>query len=88
MNIKDKRVSLNMTQDELAEKLNVSRATIAMWETGKAMPRADKLPELAKILGCTVSDLFDGDAVCINEERAKCGLEPLPSPCDKIFVKE
>jgi len=29
-----------------------------MWEIGKSMPRADKLPALAKILGCTISDLY------------------------------
>ena len=41
--------------------LNVDRSTIAKWETGEAMPRADKLPEIAKILGCTIDDLFEGD---------------------------
>ncbi len=59
MEIKQKRVSLNMTQDALAERMNVSRATVAMWETGAAMPRADKLPEIARVLGCEVSDLFE-----------------------------
>ena len=59
MNIKQKRMSLKMTQDVLADRMNVSRTTVAMWETGAAMPRADKLPELAKILGCEVSDLFE-----------------------------
>ena len=59
MDIKEKRMSLNMTQGDLAARINVSRTTVAMWETGAAMPRADKLPELAKILECDVSDLFD-----------------------------
>ena len=58
MIIKELRKSLNMTQEELAEKLNVNRSTVAMWETGAAMPRADKLPELAKIFDCEISDLF------------------------------
>lgn len=59
MKIQGLRLSRNMTQDALAEQLGVTRSTIAMWETGKAMPRADKLPELAKILDCEVSDLFE-----------------------------
>ncbi len=58
MNIKQKRVSLNMTQDTLAEQLGVTQSAIAIWETGRAMPRADKLPEIARVLGCEVSDLF------------------------------
>lgn len=59
MKIQGLRLSQNMTQDTLAEQLGVTRSTIAMWETGKAMPRADKLPEIAKVLGCNVSDLFE-----------------------------
>jgi len=33
-------------------------AEIAKWESGEAMPRADKLPEIAKALDCTIDDLF------------------------------
>lgn len=60
-NIKAYRVQMNLTQDELAERLKISRTTVTMWETGEAMPRADKLPELAKILGCTIDDLFKSE---------------------------
>lgn len=52
------REKMNITQKNLAEKLEVDTSTVTKWETGAAMPRADKLPELAKILGCEVSDLF------------------------------
>lgn len=58
MNLRAIRESKNMTQDKLAEALNISRTSIAMWESGAAMPRADKLPELAKLLGCTIDELF------------------------------
>ena len=47
-----------MTQSELAQLLGVSQANISQWETGEAMPRADKLPELAKILECSIDDLY------------------------------
>lgn len=60
MNIKELRVSVKLTQEELGAKLGVNRSTIAMWETGEAMPRADKLPELAKIFGCSIDDLYRG----------------------------
>lgn len=36
----------------------MKKYTIAKWETGKANPRADLLPKLAKALGCSVDDLF------------------------------
>ena len=56
--IKRLRKQANLTQTQVSEKLIVERSTIAKWEAGEAMPRADKLPELAKILGCTIDDLF------------------------------
>ena len=59
MKIAHKRTELGMTQEELAEKLNIERSTVAKWETGQAMPRADKLPHLAKVLKCEINDLFD-----------------------------
>lgn len=59
MNIKEKRESVNLTQEELSVKLGVNRSTIAMWETGLSLPRADKLPELAKIFECSIDDLFE-----------------------------
>lgn len=59
-NIKQLRENANLTQQQLSENLNVDRSTIAKWETGEAMPRADKLPELAKIFGCSIDDLYRG----------------------------
>ena len=58
MSIKTVRKSKNLTQQYIANELGISRTSVAMWETGEAMPRADRLPELAKILGCTIDELF------------------------------
>lgn len=58
MNLKALREARNMTQDFIAAQLKVGRTAVAMWEAGKSMPTADKLPELAQILGCTIDDLF------------------------------
>lgn len=58
MSIKTVRESKNLTQQYIANELGISRASVAMWETGEAMPRADRLPELARILGCTIDELF------------------------------
>jgi transcriptional regulator with XRE-family HTH domain len=59
MKIKNIRMSKNMTQKNIADELNVERTTVAMWENGSALPRADKLPQLAKILDCTIDELFE-----------------------------
>ena len=62
MDFKDIRLSLNLTQDDIAQKIGVKRSTVSMWETGESLPRADKLPELAKILCCTVDELLRDEA--------------------------
>lgn len=61
MNTRIYREKANITQAELAKALNVTQTCIAKWETGEAKPRADKLPELARILNCTIEDLFESD---------------------------
>ena len=58
MNLKKIREALNITQQELSKKINVPQPTIASWETGRALPRAEKLPEIAKALGCTIDELM------------------------------
>ena len=53
-----RRLCKNMTQEALAEKLNVSRQTISKWEMDTAQPEIDKAIELCKIFQCTLDNLF------------------------------
>lgn len=57
--IKQKREAAGFTQNNIASMLSIDRSTIAKWESGEALPRADKLPQLAQILNCKIDDLFD-----------------------------
>lgn len=57
-NIKTRRKQQKLSQLELAHLLNVSQQAIAKWESSKSQPRADKLPELARALCCTIDDLY------------------------------
>ena len=52
------RENAGFTQENLAKMLGVDRSAIAKWETGEAMPRSDKLPDLAEALSCNIDDLF------------------------------
>lgn len=60
-NLKFLREKRGLSQENLATKMNVSQQSVAKWETGVAMPRSDKLPELAKVLECEISDLFGNE---------------------------
>ncbi len=56
--IKTGRERLGLTQEGLAKRLGVSQQAVTKWETGESRPRAEKLPEIARLLGCSVDDLF------------------------------
>ena len=58
MNLKKFRMSNNLTQKGLAEKLKVERTTVTMWENGYSMPNIQTLKKIAEILGCSVDDLI------------------------------
>jgi len=59
MNIfKKYREAASLTQEKTSEQLEVDRSTVAKWETGAAKPRADILPQIAKLYNCTVDDLL------------------------------
>ncbi len=59
MNIKMLRLNKSLTQGQLAALLEVDQTAVSQWETGVSAPRSDKLPELARILGCTIDELFN-----------------------------
>lgn len=60
-NIKDFRVKKNITQQELAEKLNVTRQAISKWENNKGEPDLNMLRNIATALSVTVEELIDGE---------------------------
>lgn len=47
----------HMSQEQLAEKLNVSRQTLSKWETGESLPDIEKCRLLAELFGVTLDDL-------------------------------
>ena len=55
------RKSADMKQVDVAKELGIDTSTVAKWETGASMPRADKLPILAKLYGCSIDQLFKAD---------------------------
>lgn len=61
--IADCRKSKNMTQADLAEKLNITDRAISKWETGKGMPDSSIMLELCNELGITVNELLSGEVI-------------------------
>lgn len=57
----------NMTQAQLAEKLNITDRAISKWETGKGMPDSSIMLELCNELGITVNELLSGERISMND---------------------
>ncbi len=55
--IAKRRRYMRLTQEELAEKIHVSKSAIAKWETDAGIPDRDNLQRLAKAIGVSVDDL-------------------------------
>lgn len=51
---------LNLTQIEIARRMNVARQTIGHYFTGANTPRVEMLVGLARVLNCKVDDLLEG----------------------------
>ena len=67
------RTARGITQEQLAVKIDVDRSTIAKWETGKALPRAELLPKLARALNCSIDNLL---SVCEEGDDINARTKP------------
>ena len=62
MSLKSARLASGLTVREVMEKLNVSDATVYMWENGQTSPKSSRLMEVAKLYGCSVEELLTADS--------------------------
>lgn len=61
-----------MTQEDVADKIGVTRQSIAKWESGETMPDLDKCRLLAELFGVTLDDLANFE----SEEHMGIGVPP------------
>ena len=67
------RTEQELSQGELAERLEVSRQSVSKWETGQSVPDLDKIIRLADLFGVTVDEL-------VRETAAPESPQPTPEP--------
>ncbi|MCM1173107.1 MAG: phosphoribosylformylglycinamidine cyclo-ligase [Clostridium sp.] len=71
--IMDKRKSIGLTQQQLAQKLNVSFQAVSKWENETTYPNIEILKDLAIVLNVTVDEILSGsekDAECLSYSKA------------------
>lgn len=66
--IKKHRAEMNLSQEELAEKLYVTRQTISNWETGKNYPDIHSLLLMSTLFDVSLDQLIKGDVEIMKEE--------------------
>ena len=67
-NIKRLRTESNLTQEQLAEALNVSSVAVSKWERGDTMPDISMLPRLAYYFRVSIDELMSYDACAVDLE--------------------
>ena len=60
------RKKTNLTQMQLAEKLNITDRAISKWETGKSLPDSSIMLDLCDVLSISVNDLLCGEVVTMD----------------------
>ena len=59
--LKELRLERQMTQEQLAEQIGVSRRTVSRWETGNNLPDLSVIVELADFYGVDLNEIFRGE---------------------------
>lgn len=65
-NLKKLRKARKLSQEDLAEKMQVSRQSVSKWETGAAYPEMNNILELCKILHCRINDLVNDSIIDVD----------------------
>ena len=65
------RKKKNLTQAQLAEKLNITDRAISKWETGKGMPDSSIMLELCNELNISVNELLSGEMIDMKNYNRK-----------------
>lgn len=65
-NLKKFRLAKGLTQEQVADKLNVNSQTISRWECGTTLPDVLTLPELAKLYEVTTDDFYKKNSVAYD----------------------
>lgn len=80
------RKEKNLTQNELAELLQVSNKTISKWECGSSLPDVSRYKELCDILGITLNEFFAGEKIKEEDFKSMADNNLLSALENSIFT--
>ena len=68
-NIATRRAKLGMTQEQLAEKMNVTAQAVSKWERDLSYPDVDTISKLASLFGCSIDALVSGASPVLQKDN-------------------
>ena len=72
------RTEKGMSQDELADKIMVTRQAVSRWENGRGYPSIDSLKEISSFFSVTIDELLSGEKLLsIAEKENKTNMQNL-----------
>ena len=80
------RKSHNLSQEELANELNVSRQTVSKWETGESSPDFDKIVPLCEVFGITTEQLLRDKKIEKDAKESNVDVPKAIMICISIFL--
>ena len=81
--LQELRKNRELTQEELAEALYVSRTAISKWESGRGYPNIDSLREISRYFSVSIDDLLSSEKLlCIAEKENKANIQNI---CHLLF---
>ncbi|MBP3458693.1 MAG: helix-turn-helix transcriptional regulator [Lachnospiraceae bacterium] len=84
--LKQFRMSRGLSQEQLAEKISVSRQAITKWETNRGLPDVENMVSLAEIFGITLDELVLAENENTGKKTARFGSETVYDiDCSKHF---
>ena len=82
--LQELRKNRNLTQEELAQALYVSRTAVSKWESGRGYPSIDSLKEVSKFFSVSIDDLLSGDKLLsLAQTENRANIRKL---CDRLLA--
>lgn len=67
--LKEERENSNLTQEEAAKRIGVSKSIISKWETGKSYPSLENLSKISETYGVSINEILAGTRLGMNEKE-------------------
>lgn len=76
MRIAELREAAGLTRREFADNMGVTEDNVVLWERERSpiYPLARELPRMARVLGCTIDDLYDDAELTSSHNETKCPM--------------